>query len=268
MLRSPLSPEGGFSALPTSNRIAYPRSLASKTLRPSPSAAGPKRSSLQSRREGKQTRTHTSNWSAAKGDDKGSGRGPLPMLGNTSRPMGNEEPGYATYSYVLAGRDDTDRKSAALYTALVRAILGSTVKASVITQKIIPRSALNLFLIPVIEANGSGRGKPNYELSKLFLAALSTVLPIDLSRPGPYIITLHYSLSARDIDDTVDPLYVDLSGTHVKVIPEIVRTHKGIVMKEHLDSIARLKSLRLSLLNIALLTEDSIEFAKVAYARI
>ena len=63
-----------------------------------------------------------------------------------------------------------------------------------------------------------------------------------------------------------DILYMDLTDAHPKAIPEIVRTYREKVIDSNFDDIEKLNSLRLSLLNIALHTEDSIGFAKSAYA--
>ncbi len=184
---------------------------------------------------------------------------------------GGEEPGYATYSYVLVGRGEANEKATSLYYELVKAIHGSTISATSlggVGGGHVSKNRLNLFLIPIGKPDGFEYNKPNYELSKLLLTALSVELPLDLSRPGPYIITLYQPISAANTGNTADVLYVDLSGVHTKAIPEIVRTYKGIVMEEEITGIEKLKSLRLSLLSIALLAQDAIGFAKTAYGHL
>ncbi|WP_342866455.1 hypothetical protein [Pseudoalteromonas fuliginea] len=172
---------------------------------------------------------------------------------------GGEELGYATYSYVLVGRDHSNQKSTSLYYDLIKAIQASTVNAESL-KDIVSMSSLNLFIIP------KSGDEPDYELSKSLLASLSTTSPLNFSRPGPYIITLYQPISIDNGDKIADILYIDLTDVHRKAIPEIVRTYREQVIDEELDGIEKLKSLRLSLLNIALHTEDSIGFAKSAYA--
>lgn len=173
---------------------------------------------------------------------------------------GEEEPDYATYSYVLVGRDHSNEKSTSLYYDLIKAIQASTVNIETLND-IVSRNALNLFIIPK-----SGT-EPDYELSKSLLASLSTASPLKFSRPGPYIITLYRPISSINSDDKIsEVLYIDLTDAHLKAIPEIVRTYREQVMDEELEGVEKLKSLRLSLLNIGLQIEDSIGFAKSAYA--
>ena len=172
---------------------------------------------------------------------------------------GGEELGYATYSYVLVGRDHSNQKSTSLYYDLIKAIKASAVNAESL-KNIVSRSSLNLFIIPKSGAD------PDYKLSKSLLATLSTTSPLKFSRPGPYIITLYQPISIDNGDKITDILYIDLTDAHRKAIPEIVRTYSEQVTDEELNGIEKLKSLRLSLLNIALHTEDSIGFAKSSYA--
>ena len=116
----------------------------------------------------------------------------------------------------------------------------------------------NLFLIPATDNMSVASHKPNYELSKLLLSALSTASPLKFSRPGPYIITLYQHISFGKQDDVADILYIDLTNMHPVAIPEVVRTYKNKMLDENLSGIEKLRSLRLSILNIALITEDNI----------
>lgn len=183
-------------------------------------------------------------------------------------PYEDEKPGYATYSYILAGRSEYNQQATSLYDELIKAILGSTPSATDLAKHDIPKSRLNLFLIPVVESNSATHAEPDYKRSMALLAALSAASPLNLSGPGPYIITLYQPISAENTNDTLNILYADLSSTHIKAIPEIVRTYKRIVVEEKPNGIEKMNPLHLSLLNAALLTEDSIEFAKAAYAKI
>lgn len=178
---------------------------------------------------------------------------------------GDEETGYATYSYVLVGRDHNNQKSTSLYYELIKAIQASTVDAKEL-RDYVPSRLLNLFIIPVANTNSVSNKGPNYKLSKLLLVALSTTSPLKFSRPGPYIITLYLPIGTEKNDKMADILYVDLTDAHPKAIPEIVRAYREKVIDNELSGIDKLDSLRLSLLNIALHTEDSIGFAKSAHA--
>lgn len=180
---------------------------------------------------------------------------------------GCEEDGYATYSYVLVGRDESNQKATSLYYELVKGIQGSTVEAGKIPQDA-SIGNFNLFLIPTTAIAEDATHKPNYALSKLLLSALSTSSPLKFSRPGPYIITLYTPISFGQQDDVTDILYMDLTNIHPIAIPEIVRTYKNAVLDGNLRGIEKLNSLRLSILNIALVTEDSIGFARTAYAKL
>lgn len=180
---------------------------------------------------------------------------------------GDEDYGYATYSYVLVGRDENDQDATSLYFELVKAIQGSTFRADSIPEHV-SNAHFNLFLIPATDNMSVASHKPNYELSKLLLSALSTTSPLKFSRPGPYIITLYQPISFGKQDDVADILYIDLTNMHPIAIPEVVCTYKSKILDENLGGIEKLQSLRLSLLNIALIAEDSIGFARAAYAEL
>lgn len=180
---------------------------------------------------------------------------------------GDEDYGYATYSYVLVGRDESNQDATSLYFELVKAIQGSTVEADRIPEDA-STVHFNLFLIPATDIMSVASHKPNYELSKLLLSALSTSSPLKFSRPGPYIITLYQPISFGHQDNVADILYIDLTNMHPVAIPEVVRTYKNKILDENLSGIEKLRSLRLSILNIALITEDSIGFARAAYAEL
>ncbi len=181
--------------------------------------------------------------------------------------LGDEGSGYPTYSYVLVGRDENNQVASSLYFELVKAIKGSTSRVGSLPEST-PKGEFNLFLIPAINSNNSETHKPNYELSKLLLTALSTTSAISFSQPGPYIITLYQPISFGKPTDVAEIMYVDLTGTHIATIPEIVKTYKSQVLNKKISGIDKLQSFRLSLLNLALITEDSIGFAKVAYAEL
>ncbi len=171
----------------------------------------------------------------------------------------DENDGYATYSYVLVGNKNNE-----IYLTLVEEIQASTPHGDSINNYI-SSSYLNLFLIPVIFNSAA----PNYELSKALLTILSVYSPVDFSnRPGPYIITLYNPINSKKNEEIADILYLDLTGISPKAISEIIRTYKAKVLKDQPDGIEQLQSLRLSFLNLALIAEESIGFAKVAYAEL
>ena len=180
---------------------------------------------------------------------------------------GNENHGYATYSYVLVGRDESNQNAASLYFKLVRAITGSTAEADSLSNHL-PANKLNLFLIPAIKRGGGVSPGPNYKLSKSLLTVLSASSPTKFDRPGPYIITLYRPISGSKQDDVADVLYIDLTNLHPTAIPELVSTYKRKILEENLRGIEKLNSLKLSILNILLITEDSIGFARTAYAEL
>jgi len=204
------------------------------------------------------------------------GRPVMAMVKSRSRPvahvwsylyeLGGESPGYATYSYVLAGHDDQDSDTATRYLKLVEEIRHSTSGSDELGDTISPER-LNLFLIPATKSE-YGENQTNYVLSKALLTVLAANSGEAFSRPGPYLITLYKPLCSGEEGEVADILYIDFTNIHPDAIPEVVRTYKNRVVDEGVEGIERLKSLRLLLLNMALLTEDSIGFAQKAYAEL
>ena len=180
---------------------------------------------------------------------------------------GGEEYGYATYSYVLVGRDKNNQAVISLYCKLIKSIQSSTVSAYSLPKEV-SKANFNLFLIPIKNNISTGTQEPNYELSKLLLTALSTKMPSKFSAPGPYIITLYKPIRFGKHDEVADILYVDLTNIHPAAIPEIVRAYKNKILEKDLSGFEKLQSLRLSLLELALIAEDSIGFAQAAYAKL
>ena len=178
-----------------------------------------------------------------------------------------EDIGYATYSYVLVGRDENNQRASLLYFELVKAIQGSTARAESIPENV-SKAHFNIFLIPAVGDKDAAFHEPNYELSKTLLTLLSVAAPIEFTNPGPYIITLLKPISMGERNEIADIFYVDLTNVHQTAVPEVVRTYKNKIFDKELNGIEKLQSLRLSLLNAALITEDSIGFAKTAYAEL
>ena len=178
--------------------------------------------------------------------------------------FGDEPKRYAAYSYILTGRDGSDK-----YAELVKRIQGSTLPAArAVEEKIFQPEELNIFLIPAINTKGSAY-KPDYEVSKTLLAVLGARSKFSFDRPGPFIITLYQSISSipRNTKE-IDMLYVDLTNVNKGAVAELIRTYKQAVLEEKLDGMEKLKSLRLSILNLAFMTEESLGFAKAAYGAV
>lgn len=183
----------------------------------------------------------------------------------------NEELGFATYSYVLAGRDDTDPITNSRYLAIVKAIQSSTVSKDRLLKQINPkdfsREKYNKFLIPS-KYDINNKNTPNYDLSKTLISALELSSPISLNDPGPFIITLYKPISFHTDSEVTDIMYFDFSGINEKAIPEIIKVYKSRVKTKNLAGIEILESFKLSFLNVALKLEDSLGFAKAAFANI
>jgi hypothetical protein len=179
--------------------------------------------------------------------------------------FGHEPEGYAAYSYILTGRDGSDK-----YAELMEKIQESTPTAQEVAEsKTFLPDELNIFLIPAINTEGSAY-KADYETSKNLLAVLGARSKLSFDRPGPFIITLYQPISSipRRGAGEIDMLYVDLTNVSKGAVAELVRTYKNAVLEEKLDGIQKLKSLRLAILNLAFMTEDSLGFAKTAYAAV
>lgn len=102
------------------------------------------------------------------------------------RSYGEEPDGYATYSYVLAGRDESDGSHMQRYKALVAAIQGGTPSTSDIPQSV-QRNLMNLFLIP------AGRDVDAWNVGlSMALATALTASDARFHNPGPFIVTLYH----------------------------------------------------------------------------
>ena len=147
-----------------------------------------------------------------------------PFMGQSLSRYGEEEEGFATYTYVLVGRDSSHQATWARYNSLIKAIKSSTAENS--PTRTADKSLLNLFLIPVVGGEGQDSTLPNDKLSMQLLTALSTALPGKFENPGPYLITLYKPIRHGHPGEVTDVLFVDLSKKHERAIQEVVRTDK------------------------------------------
>lgn len=175
------------------------------------------------------------------------------------RSYGKEPKGYATYSYVLAGRDTSDALHAQRYRALVDAIQSSTTGKDDMPPTVL-ESMMNIFLIPAV----SDAETWNIGCSLTLVAAL-TASNSCFYNPGPFIVTLYRPISFR-ADQEVTMLFVDLTNTHPDSMSEIVSAYKRRVSQAPLQGVQRLTSIKLALLNTLLIANDHIGFAKAAFA--
>ncbi|MBA4142849.1 MAG: hypothetical protein H0X43_07550 [Nitrosospira sp.] len=178
---------------------------------------------------------------------------------------GEEEEGYATYTYVLIGRDKSHKATWHRYNTLITAVTSSTAKNSTMMAD---KSLLNLFLIPVSAREGQNPTSPNDKLSMELLTALSTAFPGKFDNPGPYLITLYQPIRHGRPGQIADILFIDLSKMHEKAIQEVVRSYKTEIIKSEFHGTQKLEQLALLLLNSALSVEDSYGFVKIAFAEL
>lgn len=181
--------------------------------------------------------------------------------------LNGEKSGYATYSYVLTGRSAITQNEKMRYLRLIDAVKGRSTPDKLIKSSL--RGFYNLFLIPSVKKTNTVNEEPDYGLSKQLLDNISIKLPKALfNQGGPYIITLYKPVGEGNPDTIADILYADLTKVHPTAFPEVVRAYKSHVSGEQIHGIEKLKSLRANLLNLMLITEECIGFAKVAYAEL
>ena len=199
--------------------------------------------------------------------------------------LGKEEPGYGLYSYAVLSFN-SDRASA---------FLGEIFK-SVHTIQDTPgnRAQLNIFYLPIKKeaagdfenATKSLEGKPD-ELGAKFTAsfydyrtarailnhvcnppadAIRELCQGDMSR-GPYIFT--YAKPASSLEPVPPPfLFVDLSDVDPRAYGEFVAAFKAQVKREDIADGAKIDSIRLRILKIALKASDLVVPVQKAVADI
>jgi hypothetical protein len=178
--------------------------------------------------------------------------------------LNDEKYGYATYSYVLTGRSAINQDEKTRYLKLIDAVTGRSTPDKLIKSSL--RGYYNLFLIPSVKNPNTANDEPDYRLSKQLLDIISIKLSKAFLNQGPYIITLYKPVAEGNPDTIADILYADLTKVHPAAFPEVVRAYQSHVSSKQIHGIEKLKSFRLDILNLMLITEESIGFVKVAYA--
>lgn len=194
--------------------------------------------------------------------------------------FGMEEPGYGLYSYAILASDSG--RSSAFLAEIFKSVHGIDDTAQ--------RSQLNIFYIPTkqelssdfINASFSLATQPDelgakfsrsfydYKISRSILNHICNP-PADIIREtcqgdmsqGPYIFT--YSKPASSLEPVPPPfLFVDLSSIDVRAFGEFVSALKAQVKRDDISDGARINSLRLKILNIALKASDYVGPARKA----
>jgi len=179
--------------------------------------------------------------------------------------LNDEKYGYATYSYILTGQSTANQNNKTRYLKLIEAVTGRSKPDQLIKSSL--RGYYNLFIIPSVKEKHTGNDKPNYSLSRQLLDNISIKTPQHLfNQSGPYIITLYKPIGEGDPNTITDILYVDLTNVEMAAFPEFVRSYKSHIANQQIQGIEKLNSLRANLLNLMLVTEECIGFAKIAYA--
>lgn len=177
--------------------------------------------------------------------------------------FGAEDSGYALYTYVLTSRSSTDSDTANRYKKLVAIIQSSTTPMTSLGSEI-DRSQLNIFLIP--GRTSSGNNQLNQELAKTLLTAISLNSKKNFSGRGPYLFSIHQPVQQNQSGSLVDIFYVDLTNVDEKAFAELVHVYKDHLIDSKVIGVDKFHSLKINLLNTALIFEASIGFVKTAQA--
>jgi hypothetical protein len=191
--------------------------------------------------------------------------------------LGGEEPGYGLYSYaILVNNDDRSAK----FLGHVFGDGRGTIPP--VEETAAPRSRTNIFYIPMINVTSDESLKElyrkkddrsgfiaayakkfyDYKMSRALLDHLcdspaeeiSAACEGDLSR-GPYIFA--YAKPASKVTPVPPPfLFMDLSDVHERAFPEIIAAFKAQVKREDISDRAKIDTLRLKVLSIALTAAD------------
>jgi len=199
--------------------------------------------------------------------------------------LGKEEDGYGLYSYAILPSES--RRAATFLSELFREIPS-------IGETSAQRSQLNIFYVPLkkdrkgdfaaaLQTSGANAEKMGAEYSKSFYdyriarallnhvcnppaGSIRHLCEGDLSR-GPYIFT--YASPASSMDSVPPPfLFVDLSNVHEQAFGELIAAFRSQVKRDDISDQARIRTLRLTILNIALTAADWVNPVEKAIAEI
>jgi hypothetical protein len=199
--------------------------------------------------------------------------------------LGQEDDGYGLYSYAILPSES--RRAATFLSQLFKEIpsIGDTSAQ---------RSQLNIFYVPLkkdresefatlAQASGANSEKMGAEYSRSFYDyriarallnhvcnppadSIRELCDGDLSR-GPYIFT--YASPASSMDSVPPPfLFVDLSDVHEQAFGELIAAFRSQVKRDDISDQARIRTLRLMILDIALTAADWVNPVEKAIADI
>ena len=130
-----------------------------------------------------------------------------------------ERTDYATYSYILVGRDTSNPKSTYLYQELIKSIQGSSINAEMFGTEI-PTLDTNLFLIPVTpEDENENPSGSNLDFRHLIKIAVGLKHRPTLQRASfahLYKQACTYSLFKKHIADKLFELFVSKKTTRMR----------------------------------------------------
>jgi hypothetical protein len=228
----------------------------------------------------------TATVSARPGSTSGAGRLRILETGYSHlSELGKEEEGYGLYSYAILPSES--RRAAIFLSQLFREIpsIGETGAQ---------RSQLNIFYVPLkkdrenefatlIQASGANSEKMGAEYSRSFYdykiarallnhvcnppaASIRRLCDGDLSI-GPYIFT--YASPASSMSSVPPPyLFVDLSDVHSQAFGELIAAFRSQLKRDDISDQARIRTLRLMILDIALTAADWVNPVEKAIADI
>lgn len=173
--------------------------------------------------------------------------------------------GYSMYTYVLINRNNSDILAWDKFvhlTALIRQTTSPVGDHDVLFKPWLS----NLFLIPY---------KNETLNDKLFMSLLAGLAAaeknqelssIDISNPGPFLISVVKPIRSDNNYWLADVLYVDLTYFNLNAFPEVVAAYKKRIVNKSVSGYEHYKSIRLALLNFMLNADEYIRIIKVAYA--
>jgi hypothetical protein len=206
------------------------------------------------------------------------GHGPHRILETGYKPLtelGKEEAGYGLYSYALMPTN-SDRSSsflAEIFKAIpsVEATAAAPAEVNILyiplrkgTEPAFGRALEQASRSSNIDTLASRYAKDlyDYKLARAILdhlcnppaASMRSFCAGDISR-GPYLFA--YAAPASKFEPVPPPfLFVDLSDVHERAFAEFVGAFREQVKREDVSDRARINTLRLSILNLALLAAD------------